>query len=124
MKEYILYPAKLFPLGEGQIRLETNDIYIKLLELKKELNDARDSMEPYFQNYGSLFRSITSNFGSFKSTRFHISKRFNTPSVSNSWIIMYEIISRFDLISDDDTRADINNKKFIHISFHHEHRFS
>ena len=110
MTEYSLSPVEQFPSGEGCIRLETNNVYKRLLELKRELENARDSMEKYFKDYGPLFRSVTSNFGSFKSTRFHISSRFNTPSVSNSWIIMYEILSHFDLIPKK------SHKNFIHFN--------
>lgn len=72
--------------------------YNNISVMKDKISKLKDSMEPYFQNHGDYFRSITSNFESFKKTRFHISERFNTPSVSNNWIIMYEIISKFDLI--------------------------
>lgn len=98
MKKYIISPIELIPKGKGYFALQNNKFYKNLLEMKREMENARNSMEPHFQKYGSLFRSSTSNFGSFKSTRFHISKRFNTPSVSNSWIIMYEIISYYNII--------------------------
>ena len=108
--EYVLSPAELIPTGKGYFPLEKNNVYIQLLKLKQELEQTRNSMEPYFQKYGPLFRSVTSNFGPFKSTRFHISKRYNTPSVSNVWIIMYEIISHFNIIPEK------IHKKFIHFN--------
>lgn len=98
MLQYDLSIIETFPKGKGKIPLEKNNIYQGLLKIRNKLNETRDFMEPYFQKYSSLFRSVISNFGSFKTIKFNISSRYNTPSVSNTWITMYEICSTFNLI--------------------------
>lgn len=116
MMHYNISKIKMYPEGDGtdRIPLEINEVYKELINIKQELECVRNKMEPYYQHYGSLFKSVTSNFGSFKNTRFHISCRFNTPSVSNLWINMYELISGFNLVpSNIDPTSD---NEWIHFS--------
>ena len=101
MNSYKISTVELFPKGEGIIPLSVNNKYKSLIKLKNKLEKSRDGMEPYFKRYQSNFRSIISNFGSFKRTKFHISQRFHTPSVTNSWISIYEIISYYNLVPED-----------------------
>jgi len=93
-----LSPVDFIPDRRGKFPLSKNPYYANIKKTEHVLMLARDSMEPLFKRHEGYFRSVTSNFGSFKKTKFHISERFNTPSVSNSWIVMYEIISNFSLI--------------------------
>ncbi len=113
MLEYNISEIKMFPKGKGVIPLRGNKIYKGLLEIKNNLEIARNEMEPYFQENRSFFRSVTSNFGSFKGARFHISWRFNTPSVDNLWIVIYEILSHFHLVPE---KLDDEQKEWIHFS--------
>ena len=98
MLSYNISLIELYPKGEGKLELSNNQIYKGLCEIKNNIKYSRDKMEPYFKKYESLFKSITSNFGSFKRARFHISSRFNTPSVTHLWITTYELINQFNLI--------------------------
>lgn len=87
------------------VPLDENAAFRKLAKIDKDLRNAKDSMEPYFKTYErsdgrNIFKTVISNFESFKQTRFEIAKNRNTPSVSNAWIKAYELVSRFNLIPD------------------------
>lgn len=78
---------------------EANFISDKISKIKKEENE-------FVKKY-KYFKSIISNMEPFKTSKFLISFRFNTPSVNNDWICFYEIIHKY-----------IPNKKSIK-SFHY-----
>lgn len=83
--------------------LDKNATYNYLIELDKKLRQAKESMEPYFKKYDradgrNIFKTVTSNFESFKLTRYQIAQNRNTPSVSNAWIKAYELIDEFKLV--------------------------
>lgn len=85
--------------------LDKNAVYRYLEDLDQRLRAAKESMEPHFKKYDrqngrNIFKTITSNFESFKFTRTTIAQNRNTPSVSNAWIKAYELISEFNLIPD------------------------
>lgn len=81
--------------------LNNNKYFIKMKSLEESLKKTKDCMEPLIKKHSRYFKSVTSNFESFKQARMHISGRFNTPSVSNSWIMIYEILHEFKLIPKD-----------------------
>jgi hypothetical protein len=96
----------LKPEEEKKVTLDKNACFSYLITLDKKLRAAKDSMEPYFKKYEgpdgrNLFKTVTSNFESFKQTRYEISLNRNTPCVSNAWIKAFEIIFSFGLIPEE-----------------------
>ena len=86
-------------------------------ELDKKLRIAKESMEPYFRKYEkqngqNIFKTVTSHFEPFKHTRTTIAQNRNTPSVSNAWIKIYELVSEFGLVPDEPPCNHFDNCSF------------
>jgi hypothetical protein len=99
--------------------LDKNAALIYLTELDKKLRQAKESMEPYFKKYDrnegrNIFKTVTSNFESFKLTRYQIAQNRNTPSVSNAWIKAYELISHYNLIPETRDLEENNQTNWNH----------
>jgi hypothetical protein len=107
-------------LGENnRLLLDKNAAYQYLTEVDKKLRAAKDSMEPYFIKYErgdgrNIFRTVISNFESFKSTRFQIAQNRNTPCVTNAWIKAYELYTQYKLIPEDKAFEESKLNKWIH----------
>lgn len=72
----------------------------KLQKQRADLEETKAIIEPYFQSQkADEFRSYLSLRDPFKFTRFLISDRYNTPSVSVSWIKIIEILYHFGMDS-------------------------
>ena len=102
-----------------EVPLGKNAVFSYLTELDKKLCAAKDSMEPYFKRYErkdgrNIFKTVTSNFESFKFTRNQIAQNRNTPSVSNAWIKAYEIIDEFNLVPDTHSLSEDNRMQWNH----------
>ena len=86
--------------------LENNSSYIHICKINNELKDTKNKMEPYMRKYEkkdgrNIFKTVISNFESFKFTRNLISSSRNTPCVSIAWIKAYELISTFNKFTEN-----------------------
>lgn len=105
MTVYYITPFELYNVNEGIIKLNNNKIYQNLQTLRNHLTNTKNKMDPYFNKYKYVFRSAISNFEPFKELKIEITERWNTPNVTNTWIIEYEIYDKFQLIPEF-----VNNK--------------
>jgi len=121
MLSFSLPKAVCLPIDNSSedLPLDKNVAFNYLSKLDLKLRAAKDSMEPYFKRYEkkdgrNIFKTVTSNFESFKFTRNQIAQNRNTPSVSNAWIKAYELISEFNLVPDTHTLSEDNRMQWNH----------
>lgn len=112
-------PRSNLSIVPASSNLDKNVVFNYLVDLDKKLRAAKETMEPYFKKYErsdgrNIFKTVTSNFESFKLTRYQIAQNRNTPSVSNAWIKAYELISEFKLVPELHSLTDNQRKQWNH----------
>lgn len=109
---------RISPLTHGSPR-DVNDVpeFIEMGKLSNRLNEARQSMQPYFDKYGGAFKSITSNSSPMKFLPTQIGQRFQCQNPNNMWIKIYELLATNNLIPTEDSTESETKQPWRYYDF-------
>lgn len=97
---------EIAPVQHGEYReIDDDPVFRQLVTLNTSLNAARESMQPYFDNYKQLFKSVTSNLSPMKFLPTQIGQRFQCQNPNNVWIKIYEVVAANGLIPTGDAHC-------------------
>nr|BCY04540.1 putative methyltransferase [Abalone asfa-like virus] len=94
-------PHKHLPiLVEADKEAELDHAFkLKFADINNELNRAKDKMDPFYKKYGEQqLGKVLDYLDLYKNLKFILRKRFEIPLISNAWLKMYEILTKYKFI--------------------------